>query len=136
MAQVFFGFLRQYPVPAAQSEQVRLFMEKLREKKQSTVQQNQAAHAVSLILKYCAKAKPTILHHMRENPHPSHPNCHRSGKGQPLYPVPSLKKALQLLGRYFLSHGAGGKTVVQSNHPPLPSPSATAFPSIYSRQTI
>jgi hypothetical protein len=44
----FLDFCAKHPVPAARPEQVRSFMEKLREKKQTTVQQKQAAHAVSL----------------------------------------------------------------------------------------
>jgi site-specific recombinase XerD len=44
----FWDFCAKYPVPEARSEQVRLFIDKLREKKQTPFQQNQAAHAVSL----------------------------------------------------------------------------------------
>jgi integron integrase len=44
----FLDFCAKHPVPAVRPEQVRLFMEKLREKKQTKVQQKQAAHAVSL----------------------------------------------------------------------------------------
>jgi integron integrase len=44
----FLDFCDKYPVPAAKSECVRLFCEKLREKKQSMAKQEQAAHAVSL----------------------------------------------------------------------------------------
>lgn len=44
----FLDYCGKYPVPASKSDQVRLFVEKLREKKQSTEQQKQAAHAVSL----------------------------------------------------------------------------------------
>lgn len=44
----FLDFCAKYPVPEAKSERVRLFTEKLREKKQSLPQRRQAAHAVSL----------------------------------------------------------------------------------------
>jgi len=44
----FLDFCTKYPVPEARPDQVRLFIEKLREKRQTPVQQNQAAHAVSL----------------------------------------------------------------------------------------
>ncbi len=44
----FLDFCAKYPVPEAKSERVRLFTEKLREKKQSLPQRRRAAHAVSL----------------------------------------------------------------------------------------
>jgi hypothetical protein len=44
----FLDYCGKYPVPDSKSERVRLFVEKLREKKQTTEQQKQAAHAVSL----------------------------------------------------------------------------------------
>ena len=44
----FLDFRSKYPLPDSRSEQVRLFIEKLRAKKQTPKQQNQAAHAVSL----------------------------------------------------------------------------------------
>lgn len=44
----FLDFCDKYPVPAAKTERVRLFCEKLQEKKQSHRQQEQAAHAISL----------------------------------------------------------------------------------------
>ena len=44
----FWDFCAKYPVPEAPSDQVRLFIDKLREKKQTSFQRNQAAHAVSL----------------------------------------------------------------------------------------
>ena len=53
----FLDFCAKYPVPAARPEQVRLFMEKLREKKQTTVQQKQAAHAVSLYFEILRQGK-------------------------------------------------------------------------------
>ncbi len=44
----FLDFCSKYPVPDARSEQVRLFVVKLKEKRQTPEQQKQAAHAVSL----------------------------------------------------------------------------------------
>ncbi len=44
----YFDFLSKYPLPDSRPEQVRLFIQKLREKKQTPVQQKQAAHALSL----------------------------------------------------------------------------------------
>jgi integron integrase len=44
----YLDFCGKYPVPESRSERVRLFIDKLREKKQAAEQQNQAAHAVSL----------------------------------------------------------------------------------------
>jgi site-specific recombinase XerD len=44
----YLDFCSKYPVPEANSERVRLFCEKLRDKKQSESLREQAAHAVSL----------------------------------------------------------------------------------------
>jgi hypothetical protein len=44
----YLDFCAKYPVPDSRSERVRLFSEKLKEKKQSREQQETAAHAVSL----------------------------------------------------------------------------------------
>jgi integron integrase len=44
----FLDFCRKYPLPEAKSEQVRLFIEKLKSKKQTSQQCTQAAHAISL----------------------------------------------------------------------------------------
>jgi hypothetical protein len=44
----FLDFCDKYPVPNAKSERVRLFCEKLRDKKQSEAQRERAAHAISL----------------------------------------------------------------------------------------
>ena len=44
----FLDFRSKYPLPEPRSEQVRLFIRKLQEKKQSPEQQKQAAHALSL----------------------------------------------------------------------------------------
>jgi hypothetical protein len=44
----FLDFCAKYPPPATRSDQVRLFIDKLREKRQTLDQQKQAAYAVSL----------------------------------------------------------------------------------------
>ena len=44
----FLDFWSKYPVPDIRSDQVRLFIDKLREKRQTKAQQEQAAYAVSL----------------------------------------------------------------------------------------
>ena len=44
----YLDFRSKYPLPAPRPEQVRLFIQKLREKKQTPEQQKQAAHALSL----------------------------------------------------------------------------------------
>jgi hypothetical protein len=50
-------FCARYPVPEARSDQVRLFIDELREKKQTPSQQDQAAHAVSLYYKIQRKGE-------------------------------------------------------------------------------
>lgn len=57
----YLDFCDKYPLPDSKSERVRLFAEKLREKKQSEKQREQAAHAVSLyfeIQKRNTKSRP------------------------------------------------------------------------------
>jgi len=44
----FLDFRSKYTLPDSRSEQVRLFVQKLRDKKQATDQQKQAAYALSL----------------------------------------------------------------------------------------
>jgi len=46
--QYFLDFSSKYPLPESRSEQVRLFVQKLKEKKQNPDQQKQAAYSVSL----------------------------------------------------------------------------------------
>lgn len=46
--QYFLDYCPKYSPPEARSERVRLFIEKLRSKKQTEQQCNQAAHAISL----------------------------------------------------------------------------------------
>ena len=54
----FLDFCSKYPVPEARSDQVRLFIDKLREKRQTKAQQEQAAYAVSLYFEL--QRKPEI----------------------------------------------------------------------------
>lgn len=57
----FLDFSAKYPLPKAKSEQVRLFCEKLREKKQSESRCEQAAHAVSLYFEMmCETPSPRV----------------------------------------------------------------------------
>ena len=51
----FLYFCSKYHVPAVRSEQVRLFIDKLRQKRQTPLQQKQAAHAVSLYFEMVRK---------------------------------------------------------------------------------
>jgi len=53
----YLDFCDKYPVPEAKSERVRLFTDKLQDKKQSLAQRQRAANAVSLSLK-CKSKKP------------------------------------------------------------------------------
>jgi integron integrase len=66
----FLDFCAKHPVPAARPEQVRSFMEKLREKKQTTVQQKQAAHAVSLYFEILRQGKTPGAAFYTERPTP------------------------------------------------------------------
>jgi len=53
----FLDFEAKYRPPDTRSEQVRLFIQKLREKKQTPEQQKQAAHAISLYFESQSKKK-------------------------------------------------------------------------------
>ncbi len=57
----FLNFCAKYPVPEAHSDQVRLFIRKLREKGQTSFQQKQAAYAVSLYFEMQSKDKNETL---------------------------------------------------------------------------
>jgi integron integrase len=59
----FLDFCTKYPVPEARSDQVRLFVDKLREKRQTPVQQNQAAHAVSLYFEMQGKGEIPVTNY-------------------------------------------------------------------------
>ena len=56
----FLDFCTKYPVPEVRPDQVRLFIDKLREKRQTLVQQNQAAHAVSLFFEMQRKRETQV----------------------------------------------------------------------------
>ena len=57
----YLDFRARYQLPDSRSEQVRLFVEKLREKNQTSKQQAQAAHAVSLFFASQRREKPVVL---------------------------------------------------------------------------
>ena len=54
----YLDFRSKYPLPDSRSEQVRLFIQKLREKRQTQEQQKQAAHALSLFFESHPRKKP------------------------------------------------------------------------------
>jgi hypothetical protein len=56
----FLDFCAKYPVPEARADRIRLFIDKLREKRQTLFQQNQAAHAVSLYFEMQRKREPPV----------------------------------------------------------------------------
>lgn len=56
----YLDFRNKYPPPDSKSEQVRLFIGKLRDKKQSQEQQKQAAHALSLFFESQIREKSTL----------------------------------------------------------------------------
>lgn len=68
----FLDFRSKYPLPEPGSEQVRLFIRKLQEKKQSPEQQKQAAHALSLFFESQPQMKPAPV--KRENGKPEFAN--------------------------------------------------------------
>ncbi|MFC1815980.1 integron integrase [Thermodesulfobacteriota bacterium] len=80
----FLDFCRKYPPPGARSEQIRLFIEKLRSKKQTPQQCSQAAHAISLYFESqkWKKCRPPA-------PNETIPSKFVS----PAYPPPKVRKA-------------------------------------------
>jgi hypothetical protein len=56
----FLDYCDKHAVPDSRSEQVRLFNEKLKEKKQTSTQQTQAAHAVSLYFESLRRANRSV----------------------------------------------------------------------------
>ena len=56
----FLDFCTKYPVSEARPDQVRLFIDKLREQRQTLFQQNQAAHAVSLFFEMQRKRETPV----------------------------------------------------------------------------
>src|SRR3989339_1995364 len=57
----FLDFCTKYPIPETRPDQVRLFIDKLREKRQTPFQQNQAAHAVSLYFEMQPKGGTPVV---------------------------------------------------------------------------
>lgn len=74
----FLDFRAKYPLPESKAEQVRLFVEKLRSKKQTIKQQEQAADAVSLFFAYRRGINPFL----RQPPNRRLPPHLRSGVGR------------------------------------------------------
>jgi integron integrase len=72
----FLDFRSKYPLPEPRSEQVRLFIRKLQEKKQSPEQQKQAAHALPLFFESQPQMKPAPV--KRENGKPEFANIQPS----------------------------------------------------------
>ncbi|NCO68177.1 MAG: integron integrase [Nitrospirae bacterium CG_4_10_14_0_8_um_filter_41_23] len=72
----FLDFRSKYPLPEPRSEQVRLFIRKLQEKKQSPEQQKQTAHALSLFFESQPQMKPAPV--KRENGKPEFANIQPS----------------------------------------------------------
>jgi integron integrase len=64
--QYYLDFCDKYPVPDTNSERVRLYCEKLRDKNQSESQREQAAYAVSLYLEM--QRHSATVEHQRNNP--------------------------------------------------------------------
>jgi len=64
----FLDFRSKYPLPDARSEQVHLFIQKLRKKNQSPEQQKQAAHALSLFFESQPRMKPGPVKQEKGNP--------------------------------------------------------------------
>ena len=56
----FLDFCTKYPVPEARPDQLSLFIDKLREKRQTPFQQNQAAQAVSLYFEMQPKGETPV----------------------------------------------------------------------------
>jgi hypothetical protein len=78
----FLDFCRKYPPPDAKSEQVRLFIEKLRSKKQTPQQCSQAAHAISLFFEMQQPRNHLDSGPFEAKPHPSAHPMHPPSKAQ------------------------------------------------------
>ena len=89
----YLDFCDKYPVPDSKSERVRLFTEKLCEKKQSETQRERAAHAVSLFLEMQKQeVKEEVTDHQAKTPleeraetseQPQHPIANPAQTDQP-----------------------------------------------------
>ncbi|RJP54769.1 MAG: hypothetical protein C4549_09260, partial [Deltaproteobacteria bacterium] len=62
----FLDFCTKYPVPEAWADRIHLFIDKLRKKRQTLFQQNQAAHAVSLYFEMQRKREPPVANFNKE----------------------------------------------------------------------
>lgn len=63
----FLDFRSKYTLPDSRSEQVRLFVHKLRDKKQTTDQQKQAAHALSLFFESLPRKRDGMGQHVGQS---------------------------------------------------------------------
>ena len=93
----YLDFRSKYPSPDSKSEQVRLFVGKLRDKRQSQEQQKQAAHALSLFFESQIRKKATspllasvLPQKDSDKPQPSIPSAIASLKSEEVNIQPSL----------------------------------------------
>ncbi|MCL7488944.1 MAG: site-specific integrase [Desulfobulbaceae bacterium] len=104
----FLDFCEKYPPPADKSEQVRLFIEKLKSKKQSPQQCAQAAHAVSLFFESLQpKIRPHSTPVTAEPPRPAHL-------------TEQLLKARNSGGNIYASSGFATRSTMEVAEPPFP----------------
>lgn len=111
----FLDFCAKYPVPAARSDHVRLFIDKLREKKQTPAQQEQAAYAVSLYFE------------MQRKPDSENPSVHVNTETKVKAAPPSTP---------FINQGESSNNLSNAENESLSpmSPAATASPRPVPRQ--
>jgi integron integrase len=83
----YLDFRTKYPPPDSKSEQVRLFIGKLRDKKQSQEQQKQAAHALSLFFESQMLEKTTLPSLTPVSP--------EEGSHKPQPPIPTATASLK-----------------------------------------
>ena len=82
----FLDFRIKYPVPQPRPDQVRQFIDKLREKRQSPAQQNQAAHAVSLYFEMQRQGKTSAADFDKDSATASIPEPPQARDGSPSIP--------------------------------------------------
>ncbi len=99
----YLDFCGKYPVPDSKAERVRLFIDKLREKKQTSEQQKQAAHAVALYFELLQQA----------------------GEPAPRPPVTEKLVAPVPQKRLSLEDAGGGPVSLQQAGEPAPRPPVT-----------
>lgn len=111
----FLDFCAKYPVPAARSDLVRLFIDKLREKKQTPAHQEQAAYAVSLYFE------------MQRRPDSENPSVHVNAETTVKAAPPSAP---------CINQGESSNTISNAEDESLSpiSPDATASPRPVTRQ--